>query len=63
LNPREAVDLGLGNCIIADTGVGPAPDDSGLTVVDVSVPSGQAADLAARVATGRIALILDSRER
>lgn len=40
-----------------------APDDSGLTVVDVSVPSGQAADLAARVATGRIALILDSRER
>lgn len=40
-----------------------APDDSGLTVVDVTVPSGQAADLAARVATGRIALILDSRER
>jgi hypothetical protein len=39
------------------------PDDSGLTVVDVTVPSGRAADLAARVATGRIALVLDSRER
>jgi flagella basal body P-ring formation protein FlgA len=39
------------------------PDDSGLTVVDVTVPSNQAADLAARVATGRIALILDTRER
>jgi flagella basal body P-ring formation protein FlgA len=41
----------------------PADDDSGLTVVDITVPSGQAADLAARVATGRIALVLDSRER
>lgn len=40
-----------------------APDDSGLRIVNVTVPSGQAADLAARVATGRIALILDSRER
>jgi flagella basal body P-ring formation protein FlgA len=40
-----------------------APDDSGQTIVNVTVPSGQAADLAARVATGRIALILDSRER
>jgi hypothetical protein len=40
-----------------------APDDSGLTIVDVTVPSGQAAELAARVATGRIALVLDSRER
>jgi hypothetical protein len=39
------------------------PDDTGLTVVNVTVPSGQAADLAARVATGRVALVLDSRER
>jgi hypothetical protein len=39
------------------------PDDTGLTVVNVTVPEGQAADLAARVATGRVALILDSRER
>ena len=40
-----------------------APDDSGQTIVNVTVASDQAADLAARVATGRIALILDSRER
>ena len=40
-----------------------APDDNGQTIVDVTVPSAQAADLAARVATGRIALILDTRER
>jgi hypothetical protein len=39
------------------------PDETGLIVVDVMVPSGQAADLAARVATGRIGLVLDSRER
>lgn len=39
------------------------PDDSGQTIVNVTVPSGQAAGLAARVATGRIALVLDSRER
>jgi hypothetical protein len=39
------------------------PDDTGLTVVNVTVPAGQAADLAARVATGRVALVLDSRER
>lgn len=40
-----------------------APDDSGQTIVNVTVPSDRAADLAARVATGRIALILDTRER
>jgi hypothetical protein len=40
-----------------------APDDSGQTIVDVTVPAGQAAGLAARVATERIALVLDSRER
>jgi len=39
------------------------PDDTGLTVVDVTVPTSQAPALAARVATGRVALILDSRER
>ncbi len=40
-----------------------ATDDSGQMIVNVTVPSNQAADLAARAATGRIALILDSRER
>lgn len=39
------------------------PNETGLTVVNVTVPVNQAADLAARVATGRVALILDSRER
>jgi hypothetical protein len=39
------------------------PDETGLTVVNVTVTVNQAADLAARVATGRVALILDSRER
>lgn len=38
------------------------PDDVGLTTVDVLVPAGDAAGLAARVATGRVALVLDSRE-
>jgi len=37
--------------------------DNGQSIVNVTVPSGLAAALAARVATGRIALILDSRER
>jgi hypothetical protein len=48
------------DAVVASTA---APDDSGQTIVDVTVPSGRAADLAARVATGRIALVLDSRER
>lgn len=39
------------------------PDDTGLTVVNVTVDDRQAADLAARVATGRVALVLDSRVR
>lgn len=37
--------------------------DSGQTVVDVSVPAADAARLAARAATGKVALVLDSRER
>ena len=36
---------------------------AGLTIVDVLVPSDVAADLAARAATGKVALVLDSRER
>jgi hypothetical protein len=39
------------------------PGDNGQIVVDVSVPYDQAAELAARAATGKIALVLDSRER
>jgi hypothetical protein len=37
--------------------------ETGETVVDVSVPEGDAADLAARAATRRVALVLDTRER
>jgi len=39
------------------------PGDTGQVVVDVSVPHAQAAELAARAATGKVALVLDSRER
>ena len=38
-------------------------EETGETVVDVSVPREDAAELAARAATGRVALVLDARER
>ena len=38
-----------------------AVDDTGLRVVDLTVPEAEAADLAARAATGRIALVLQPR--
>ena len=40
-----------------------APDPAGVVTVDVLVPAQVAADLAARSATGRVALVLDARER
>lgn len=46
--------------VVVSTG---GPGDRGVIIVNVTVPAAQAAELAARVATGRIALILDSRER
>jgi hypothetical protein len=49
---------------ITATVVGIYPDaDSDQTVVSVQVPYDQAAELAARAATGKVALVLDSRER
>lgn len=49
---------------IAATVVGVHPDEMGdQTIVDVLVPSEVAADLAARAATQKVALVLDSRER
>jgi len=45
--------------VVAVRGAG----DTGQIVVDVSVPYDQAAELAARAATGKVALVLDSRER
>lgn len=38
-------------------------EETGKTVVDVAVPEAEAAELAARAATGRVALVLDARER
>ena len=38
-------------------------DEIGQSVVSVQVPQGEAAGLAARAATGNVALVLDSRER
>ena len=37
--------------------------ETGAAVVSVQVPQGEAAELAARVATGNVAVVLDSRER
>ena len=49
---------------IAATVVGVHPDaQTGQTVVSVQVPYAAAAELAARAATGKVALVLDSRER
>jgi hypothetical protein len=49
---------------ITATVAGIYPDaDSDQTVVSVQVPYDQAAELAARAATGKVALVLDSRER
>lgn len=49
--------------IITATVVTVHPGTDEHTVVDVSVPAPQAAQLAARAATGKVALVLDSRER
>jgi len=40
-----------------------ASDDGQTVVVDLLVPSSRAAEVAARSATGRVSLVLDSRER
>ena len=37
--------------------------DTGVWVVSVEVPQDRAAELAARAATGNVAVVLDSRER
>ena len=49
--------------VITATVVTVHPGTDEHTVVDVSVPAPQAAQLAARAATGKVALVLDSRER
>lgn len=44
-------------------GVSEVGSDGQTVVVDVVVPTSRAAEVAARAATGRVALVLDSRER
>src|SRR5450631_2267434 len=51
--------VSIGATVVGERG----PGDNGQIVVDVSVPYDQAAELAAQSATGKIALVLDSRER
>ena len=51
--------ISIGATVVGVGGTG----DNGQIVVDVSVPYGQAAELAAQAATGKVALVLDSRER
>lgn len=58
------VDVGTPPTEIAATVVSVAAlEDTGQNVVTVQVPQSQAAQLAARAATGNVALVLDSRER
>jgi hypothetical protein len=62
--PGPQGDVGPGDpAAIMATVVGLYPNgENGQTVVAVEVPQGQAAELAARSATGKVALVLDSRE-
>lgn len=63
--PGQQGDVGQEPAVsIAATVVGLYPNaENGQTVVSLEVPEGQAAELAARAATGKVALVLDSRER
>lgn len=63
--PGQQGDVGQESpAAISATVVGLYPNgENGQTVVSVEVPQDQAAELAARAATGKVALVLDSRER
>lgn len=63
--PGQQGDLGQEPpATITATVVGLYPNgENGETVVSLEVPEGQAAELAARAAAGKVALVLDSRER
>lgn len=65
VTPAQGDDLPAGTPLSNDaTVVGVhISDETGQTVVDLLVPKADAAVLATRIATGNIALILDSRER
>ena len=63
--PGQQGDVGqVAPVAISATVVGLYPNgENGQTVVSLEVPQEQAAELAARAATGKVALVLDSRER
>lgn len=65
VTPAQGESASAGSPLVNDAEVvGVHVDDlTGQTVVDVVVPRADAAVLATRVATGNVALILDSRER
>ena len=65
VTPAQGADLLGGAPLFSDAEVvGISIDEAtGQTVVDVLVPQAEAAVLAARVATGNVAIVLDSRER
>ena len=62
--PGDQGDVDAAPVTISASVVGVHPSETtDQTIVDVLVPSGVAADLAARAASGRVAVVLDSRER
>ena len=65
VTPAQGDDLPAGTPLSNDaTIVGVhTSEETGQTVVDLLVPKADAAVLATRIATGNIALVLDSRER
>lgn len=65
VTPAQGEELPAGTPLTNDaTVVGVhTSDETGQTVVDLLVPKADAAVLATRIATGNIALVLDSRER
>lgn len=65
VTPAQGGDLPAGAPLVNDaTVVGVhASEETGATVVDLLVPKTDAAVLATRIATGNVAVVLDSRER
>lgn len=60
-NPQDDPPRSTPNSIEATVVSSPVPDETGQSVIDVVLPEVRAPDLAARIATGRIVVILLSR--
>ena len=65
MTPAQGAELAAGTPLNNDASVVGVhtSDETGQTVIDLLVPKADATVLATRVATGNIALVLDSRER